>query len=81
MDELVKAYIDFMNWYDPYWEAYEEPENVIEVELPEMLYNLQEIRKEIEELNEPCNDWSQTLNRLNHVIGQFTTAGIRSIET
>lgn len=76
MDELLKAYIDFINYYDPFWEAYEDPEEVYELEASEMLYNLLEIRKDIEELNEPCNDWSCTLSKLNYVIGLFEAKGV-----
>ena len=69
MNELIKMYIDFINWLDPYWECYEEPENVLEIELPEMLYNLEEIKK----------DWQpegECLERINEVIAAFKNAGI-----
>lgn len=69
MDELTKMYIDFINWLDPYWECHEEPENVLEIELPEMLYNLEEIKK----------DWQlegEDLEKINEVIAAFKNAGI-----
>jgi len=69
MEELIKLYIDFINWLDPYWESYEDPENVIESELPEMLYNLEEIKKN--------SDFEgEELDRINEVIAAFEAAGV-----
>ena len=73
MNKLAKLYIDFINWLDPYWECHEEPENVLEIELPEMLYNLLAIKE----------DWSEIEPELAEVldatISQFKAAGIEII--
>ena len=78
MDELTKAYIDFINEYNPYWEAYEDPENVIEIELPEMLYNLEQINKELTESlsAEFDKDLFTLQERLKAVIKQFKAKGV-----
>ena len=69
MDELVRRYIDFINWLDPYWEVYEDPENVIEIELPDMLYNLEEIRE-----NNGLE--GEELTKIDELIAAFKAAGI-----
>ena len=81
MDELVKAYIDFINEYNPYWECYEEPEDVLEIELPEMLYNLEQIN---EDLTESLSaDYDEDLyylqEHLKAVIAQFKAKGVEII--
>ena len=78
MDELTKAYIDFINEYNPYWEAYEDPENVIEIELPEMLYNLEQINKELTAAlsAEFDKDLFTLQERLKAVIKQFKAKGV-----
>ena len=78
MDELTKAYIDFINEYNPYWECYEDPENVIEIELPEMLYNLEQINKELTESlsAEFDKDLFTLQERLKAVIKQFKAKGV-----
>ena len=78
MDELTKAYIDFINEYNPYWECYEDPENVIEIELPEMLYNLEQINKELTESlsAEFDKDLFILQERLKAVIKQFKAKGV-----
>lgn len=67
MNDLVKGYIDFINNIDPYWEAYQEPEEVLEIELPEMLYNLEEILKN-NELDKKDKE------NCKQLIGQFKKA-------
>lgn len=78
MDELIKAYLDFINELDPYWECYEDPENVIEIELPEMLYNLEQINKELTESlsAEFDKDLFTLQERLKAVIKQFKAKGV-----
>lgn len=78
MDELVRAYIDFINDYNPYWECYEDPKEVIEIEIPEMLYNLEEIRKDFDP-EETDKDLLELRNKLDNVIRQFKAAGIKTI--
>lgn len=73
MDELIKKYIDFINWIDPFWEAYAEPEEVIEIEVPEMLYNLEEIKANSDLEGED-------LDRINELIEAFKAAGVRRPE-
>lgn len=78
MDELIKAYIDFINELDPYWESYEDPENVIEIELPEMLYNLEEIYENLSETlsGEFDEDLYYQVEHLKALIARFKAAGV-----
>lgn len=78
MDDLIKAYIDIVNEYNPYWECYEDPENVIEIELPEMLYNLEQINKELTESlsAEFDKDLFTLQEHLKAVIKQFKAKGV-----
>lgn len=81
MDELTKAYIDFINEYNPYWECYEDPENVIEIELPEMLYNLEQINEELT-ASLAANfdeDLYYLQERLKAIIKQFKAKGVEII--
>ena len=81
MDELVKAYIDFINEYHPYWECYEEPEDVLEIELPEMLYNLEQINEDLTE-SQAANfdeDLYYLQEHLKAVIAQFKAKGVEII--
>ena len=81
MDELTKAYIDFINEYNPYWECYEEPENVIEIELPEMLYNLEQINEDLT-ASLAANfdeDLYYLQERLKAIIKQFKAKGVEII--
>lgn len=81
MDELTKAYIDFINEYNPYWECYEEPENVIEIELPEMLYNLEQIDEELTE-SQAANfdeDLYYLQENLKAIIQQFKAKGVEIV--
>lgn len=69
MKDLKQQYIDFINYLDPYWQSYEDPDDVINIGLPEMLYNLEEIKK----------DWQlegEDLDKINEVIESFKAAGI-----
>lgn len=81
MDELTKAYIDFINEYNPYWEAYEDLENVIEIELPEMLYNLEQIDEELTE-SQTSNfdeDLYYLQKHLKAIIQQFKAKGVEIV--
>lgn len=77
MDELLKAYIDFINYYDPFWEAYEDPEEVYELELPAMLYNLQEMEKDFLTNAYMADDTAaDLLAKVRDVIGLFKAKGV-----
>lgn len=77
MDELVKAYIDFINYYDPFWEAYEDPEEVYELEASEMLYNLLEMEKDFLTNAYMADDTAaDLLTKVRDVIGLFKTKGV-----
>lgn len=77
MDELVKAYIDFINYYDPFWEAYEDPEEVYELEASEMLYNLLEMEKDFLTNAYMADDTAaDLLAKVRDVIGLFKAKGV-----
>lgn len=77
MDELVRAYIDFINYYDPFWEAYEDPEEVYELEASEMLYNLLEMEKDFLTNAYMADDTAaDLLTKVRDVIGLFKTKGV-----
>ena len=72
MKDLKKLYIDFINHLDPYWESYEDPDDVINISFSAMLYNLEEIKK----------DWQlegEDLDKINEVIAAFKAAGVEPI--
>lgn len=71
MEALKAAYIDFINYWDPY------NQDEIPASPEEMLYNLVEIKKDLEADNQPENDWTRSIMRLNDTIKVFETAGIR----
>lgn len=71
MEALKAAYIDFIAYWDPY------NHDEIPATPEEMLYNLVEIKKDLEELNQPENDWTGSIWRVNDTIKVFETAGIR----
>ena len=62
MKDLKTVYIDWLKYWDPY--------NTDDVpETPEeMLYNLEEIKKDLEELNQPENDWTRSIWKINDTI-------------
>lgn len=68
MDELIKMYYDWISDYDPYLS----PQEIIESELPEMLYNLENI-KELNDLDE------DQLKSIDEVIAAFKAAGIVAV--
>ena len=72
MEALKAAYIDFIN----YWDPYNQDETPATPE--EMLYNLVEIRNDLEECNQPENDCSQSIWRVNDAIKKFKAAGIKA---
>lgn len=67
MDELVKMYFDWISDYDPYLS----PQEIIESDLPDMLYNLEHIR-ELNDLED------EDLESIDKVIAAFKAAGIES---
>ena len=77
MDELVKAYIDVINEYDPYIAR----EELLEAELSEMLYNLEQINEELTESQ--AADFDEDLyylqEHLKAVIAQFKAKGVEII--
>lgn len=76
MDELLKAYIDFINYYDPFWEACEDPEEVYELEASEMLYNLLEMEKDFLTNAYMADDTAaDLLAKVRDVIGLFKAKG------
>ena len=81
MDELIKAYVDFINEYHPYWEVYEDPADVIEIELPEMLYNLEQINEDL--TASLAADFDEDLyylqEHLKAVIEQFKAKGVEIV--
>lgn len=80
MDELLKAYIDFINYYDPFWEAYEDPEEVYELEASEMLYNLLEMEKDFLTNAYMVDDTAaDLLAKVRDVIGLFKAKGVEII--
>ena len=78
MDELLKAYIDAINDFDPYWESYEDPREALEIELPEMLYNLEEISENLS--YSLYSNYDEDLDRCNKhikkVIKLFKSKGV-----
>ena len=65
MDKLVRMYFDFISHYDPYLS----PREIIENDLPDMLYNLKTIKK--------LNDLDQDqINTIDEIIAAFRAAGI-----
>ena len=77
MDELTRAYIDVIAEYDPYIAR----EELLEAELPEMLYNLEQIN---EDLTESLSaDFDEDLyylqEHLKAVIAQFKAKGVEII--
>lgn len=77
MDELVKAYIDVINEYDPYIAR----EELLEAELSEMLYNLEQINEELTE-SQAANfdeDLYYLQEHLKAVIAQFKAKGVEII--
>ena len=66
MDNLVRMYFDFISHYDPYLS----PQEIIENDLPDMLYNL----KTIKELNDLEQD---QINTIDEIIAAFRAAGIK----
>lgn len=68
MDDLVKMYFDFISDYDPYLS----PQEIIENDLSDMLYNLVNIRK----FNELEPD---QINTVNEIIAAFEAAGIKEV--
>ena len=77
MDELAKAYIDVINEYDPYIAR----EELLEAELSEMLYNLEQINEELTESQ--AADFDEDLyyfqEHLKAVIAQFKAKGVEII--
>ena len=80
IEALKERYIDFINEIDPFWEAYEAPEDVTEISPEEMLYNLEEIREN--NFPNPYQDEETILLvlHLDALINQFKAAGIRRID-
>ena len=76
-DKLKEEYINFINWWDPYLESYEDCDNVINVDLSEMLYNLEEIKAELVQDNEPDSDCATAIVKVNKIIKAFKEAGIK----
>ena len=68
MEELVKMYFDFISDYDPYLS----PQEIIENDLSDMLYNLENIKK----LNYLEPDQIETIDK---IITAFKDAGIEII--
>lgn len=66
---LKQQYIDFITWLDPYSQD-EQPED-----LPGMLYNLQEIHKNLD-LDTDDRDEQETIIRLQDLLLKFRDAGI-----
>ena len=65
MKDAKTAYIDFLKYWDPY--------NTDDIpEAPEeMLYNLKEIKKDLEADNQPENDWTRSIAKINDTIKQI----------
>lgn len=72
MEVLKAAYIDFIKYWDPY------NQDKIPATPEEMLYNLVEIKIDLEELNQPEDDCSQSIWRVNNTIKKFEVAGIKA---
>ena len=66
---LKQQYIDFITWLDPYSQD-EQPED-----LPGMLYNLQEIHKNLD-LDTNDRDEQKVIIRLQDLLLKFRDAGI-----
>ncbi len=71
MKDLKQQYIDFVDYFFPYWSVYEDPDDVINISLSDMLYNLEELKKDIEVDLEPDDE-----KKLDEVIAAFKAAGI-----
>lgn len=68
MDRLVRLYFDWISNFDPYLA----PQEIIESDLPEMLYNLVNIR-------EQGGLEPEDLKSLNEVIAAFEAEGIKYV--
>ena len=72
LKELKRMYIEFINALDPCWDAYEDVENVTELEPEEMLYNLIEIKKDWDLTND-----IELSKRLNTLIKLFEQNNVK----
>ena len=63
--QAKEAYKQFLEYWDPY--------NTDDIpETPEgMLYNLKEIKKDLEQWTQPENDWTRSIMRINDTIKQI----------
>ena len=77
MDELTRLYLEVIAEYDPYIAR----EELLEAELPEMLYNLLQIDEELtDSLSKNYDDQLQELQEhLKAVIAQFKAKGVEII--
>ena len=78
MSDIKKLYIEFINECNPYWECYEEPEEVTELEPSGMLYNLLCIDEELtDSLSRNFDEDIQLLHdHLKATIEKFRAEGI-----
>ena len=77
MDELTRLYLEVIAEYDPYIAR----EELLEAELPEMLYNLEQINEELTE-SQGANfdeDLYYLQEHLKAVIAQFKAKGVEII--
>ena len=72
---LADRYFSFLDYYDPYRDTTEDPKTE---NLPEMLYNLVEIRKDLEADEDP-KDWDtrELLDEVKQLIIDFRMEGIK----
>lgn len=78
-EELKNSYIKFLDNYDPYWEIYEGREEIENEPLESMLYNMEEIKKDIdtpENMEDP--EMMNLLIFLNDALLKFRDAGIKA---
>lgn len=76
-DKLRDEYINFLDWWDPYWRSYGNSEDVINIGHSEMLYNLEEIKKDLVKDNDPAFDCTTAIINVNATIRAFKEAGIK----